>query len=509
MLQTLTDITDEEIDQLISGSVNKISNICSSVETMLDVLGVNPYNQHPTAFQKALKIYPALINDTYAKDILREVKDSLLKKYRSGKLEINGKYTFLIPDFYAACEYWFGHIEKPEGLLRDKEVFCWLFRKYEKLDCLRSPHLYKEHAVRFNIANKAYEKRSEKIREWFVTDGLYTSTHDLISKELMFDCDGDKGLVVADPLFINIAERNMNGIVPLYYNMRKAQPTELNAENIYAGLNAAFTGGNIGMYSNDISKIWNHNVFIDGSEEEKQHATTCVKQLCCQNNFVIDYAKTLYKPEFPKSVSENITYYTNCKLPAFFEFAKDKREDQVQSRNQSFVNKIYDRIPNPIINTRKLQLGKIQYKDMMSNPSIICSREVSELYNALNKEYRYMISMKDEYIDNLRYVACKIREEFSRFGYSDETITDMLVEYLYGNNKRYKQLLWFCYGQNIVNNLERNIGIRKTKFIQCEDCGEWIEVPTRSRARRCNKCSNLHRAEGVRLRVKKHRKHSM
>ena len=288
MLQTLTNITDEEIDQLVSGSVKKITNICSSVDTMLDVLGVTPYNQHLTAFQRALKIYPALLNDTYAKDVLREVKNSLLKKYRSGKLEINGKYTFLLPDFYAACEYWFGHIEQPDGLLRDKEVFCWLFRRYEKLDCLRSPHLYKEHAIRFNVANKAYEERSEMIREWFTTDGIYTSTHDLISKILMFDCDGDKSLVVADQLFVSIAERNMNGIVPLYYNMRKAQPTELNPENIYAGLNAAFVGGNIGMYSNDISKIWNHDVFVNGSEEEKQQAITCVKQLCCQNNFVID-----------------------------------------------------------------------------------------------------------------------------------------------------------------------------------------------------------------------------
>lgn len=323
------------------------------------------------------------------------------------------------------------------------------------------------------------------------------------------DVDGDKCLVVADPLFINIAERNMNGIVPLYYNMRKAEPTELNNETIYAGLVKAFTSGNIGLYSNNISKIWNHEVFINGSHEEKEEAINTIKLLCMENNFCIDTAKTLYMPTRPKWFGPIVSKYTNHKLPAFFEFAKDKNKVQVQLRNQSFVNKIYDRIPNASINTRKLNLDDIQYKDMMSNPSIICSREVSELYNALNKEYRYMISMKDEYIDNLRYVACKIREEFSRFGYSDETIADMLVEYLYGNNKRYKQLLWFCYGQNIVNNLERNIGIRKTKFIQCEDCGEWIEVLTKSRARRCNKCSNLHRAEGVRLRVKKHRKHSM
>lgn len=187
MLQTLTNITDDEIDILTHKSADKISNICSSKETMLDILGVTPYNNNMTSFQKALKIYPALLNDTYAKDVIRDVKDSLLKKYRSGKLEITGKYTFILPDFYAACEYWFGHIEKPHGLLNDGEVFCWLFKRYDKLDCLRSPHLYKEHAVRFNIANKAYGERAEKIREWFTTDGIYTSTHDLISKILQFD----------------------------------------------------------------------------------------------------------------------------------------------------------------------------------------------------------------------------------------------------------------------------------------------------------------------------------
>lgn len=305
--------------------------------------------------------------------------------------------------------------------------------------------------------------------------------------------DGDKSLVVADPDFVKIADRNMNGIVPLYYNMRKAEPTELNSKTIYAGLNAAFVGGNIGMYSNSISKIWNNDVFISGTDQEKQEATDCVKRLCCQNNFVIDYAKTLYKPDFPKEINAQISKYTNCKLPAFFEYAKDKDKSQVKLRNGSFVNKIYDRIPNVPINTKRMKLGKIDYKAMMENDMIICSKEVSDLYDTLNRQYRYMINMKDEYHDNLRYVACKIRDEFSLTGYSNETITDMLVEYLYGKNKRYKQLLWFCYGQYIVNNLERNIGMRKTKFIQCIDCDEWIEVDIKNkRTCRCNSCQQIH-----------------
>lgn len=493
MLQTLTDITDDEINLITQKSADRIRNICSSKDTMMDILGITPYNTNMTPFQKAVKLYPALLNDTYAKDILREVKNSLLKKYRSGKLEINGKYTFLLPDYYAACEHWFGNIDNPVGLLENNEVFCWLFKRYDKLDCLRSPHLYKEHAIRFNVSNEVYGSRAKYIREWFTTDGIYASTHDLISKILMYDVDGDKSLVVADKDFVRIAERNMNGIVPLYYNMRKAEPAQLNDKNIYAGLNAAFTGGNIGVYSNSISKIWNDDVFITGTDAEKSEAINCVKRLCCQNNFVIDYAKTLYKPEFPPEINEEISKYTTCKLPAFFEYAKDKEKSQIKKRNGSLVNKIYDRIPNKPINTRGLGLESIDYQILMSNKKIICSKEVSNLYDKLNKQYRYMVNLKDEYQDNLHYMGCKLRDEFRRFGYSEETITDMLVEYLYGSDKRYKQLLWFCYGQQIVYNLEKNIEVRKTKLIQCIDCDKWIEVDVKNRRTcRCEKCQMLH-----------------
>lgn len=78
MLQTLTNVTEEEIDLLTKKSVERITNICNSVDTMKDILGITPYNTNMTAFQKAVKIYPALLNDTYAKDVIREVKNSLL-----------------------------------------------------------------------------------------------------------------------------------------------------------------------------------------------------------------------------------------------------------------------------------------------------------------------------------------------------------------------------------------------------------------------------------------------
>jgi hypothetical protein len=184
MLQSLTDITDGEIDEIIDESKNRLLNICSSIDSVKNVFGVTPYNQNQTSLQKAIALYPELLNDVYIRNKLKDIKDSMIKGYKAGKLQVHGKYTFLLPDLYAACQHWFMGVDEPDGLLRDGEVFCWLFRKSEKLDCLRSPHLFCEHPIRKNIACTKYGERQQQLREWFCTDAIYTSCMDLISKVL-------------------------------------------------------------------------------------------------------------------------------------------------------------------------------------------------------------------------------------------------------------------------------------------------------------------------------------
>jgi len=214
----------------------------------------------------------------------------------------------------------------------------------------------------------------------------------------------------------------------------------------------------------------------------------------------------LYKPEYPKFIAEKIAKYTKDKLPAFFEYAKDKKPNQVCTRNNSFVNKIYNRVKDKGINIKHLGIEPIDYKLLMRNPDIVCSKEIAETYDRLNKRYRFMLNMKDEHIDNLRYVACRLRDEFAEIGYSNEMVTDMLVEYLYGSEKRYKQVLWFCYGQYIVNNLSHNIVIPKKRIFQCASCGEWFEVYAHSTKIMCDACAELSYKERYKKYNKKRRK---
>ena len=533
MLQTLTDITDEEIDRIIDKSNSKLNNLCSSIGSMKSAFGITPYNDNMTYLQQAINLYPDLMNDEYIKITLREIKNSMVKRFKSGSLSVYGKYTFILPDFYAACQQWFMGIENPDGLLADGEVFCWLFRKSEKLDCLRSPHLYREHAIRINTACNKDKERQQQIRKWFGTDAIYTSCHDLISKILQFDVDGDKSLVVADENIIPIAERNMENIVPLYYNMKKASPIQLNNQTIYDGLNAAFVGGNIGIYSNNISKIWNSEVFIFGTDKEKQEAIDLIKILCMENNFVIDYAKTLYKPERPKRIHEKITAFTKGNVPHFFVYAKDKVDSQVEELNQSFVNKLDYKIINPRINSRSIGLKKIDYRKMVSNPNIKCrvvfnkngkiNEELSDpmivKYCELNQKYHFKINM--ESIDILRdgqtsssqlkqellfnNIAAEIKYELSQFGYSESEVADILVKFLYHiKPSKHKAALWFCYGKYIVENLKNNNCKLDTKVIQCVDCGEWIEVNIKdTKAIRCVECQKEYRKQWDRERKRK------
>lgn len=491
-LQTLIGMTDSELAILAAPSIDRLKNLCTTVSGMQSAFGVTPYNTNMTPLQEAIKIYPDIMNDSYFKDIIRGIKDSLIRQYKSGKLEIEGKYTFILPDLYAACEYWFLGNTKPDGLLKETEVWCSLYRHRKELDCLRSPHLYKEHAIRVNAANTGTEERRKLISKWFNTPALYTSCHDLISKILQFDVDGDRSLVIGDKIIVDIGKRVMKDVVPLYYNMKKAEPTMLNNINIYNGLNAAFTGSNIGTYSNNITKIWNSDIFINGSDKEKSNGADIVKLLCMENNFCIDFAKTLYKPERPENINKAIKEFTGKKVPHFFIYAKDKDESQVEAINASIVNKLDSLIPNPRINTRKLGLKPIDYKYLMADVNIMPDEKLIEKYTELNNAYHFKISMQDEFKNNLHFLACQIREELSRFGYSDAEVTDMLVKYLYGQkNRRTKELLWFCYGKYIVKNLKHNYSVKKTKVIQCIDCGEWIEIDSlNSKTCRCSICQH-------------------
>lgn len=177
MIQTLSDLTDEEIKSLAKPNNSDIINLSKDLKTMLKVFGATKENYRKSNFQKCLEIYPELISDTYCRQTLKDLKVKLEKDLWSARFDIGGKYTFVVPDLYAFCEYLFLGIKNPKGILNQDEVCCRLYNNNEKLDCLRSPHLYLEHCIRKNNTEIS----------WFNTNAIYVSCRDMISR--IVQCD--------------------------------------------------------------------------------------------------------------------------------------------------------------------------------------------------------------------------------------------------------------------------------------------------------------------------------
>lgn len=469
MLQSLSDMTEKEMRQLASATVADIEKIGTDFQTTMRLLGANEYNNHPNYMQRILMVYPELVQDKFNKQVLKDTRNSLIKHGRAGRLRVNGKYTFVAPDMYAFCEWLFLGDENPQGLLKDGEVSCRLYSDGVELDCLRSPHLYREHAVRKN-------RTTDTTQEWFQTKCIYTSCHDTISKILQFDCDGDKLLVVQEPLLIDIAKRHMDDIVPLYYDMKKAQPTQLTPDNLFEGLRLAFTGGNIGIYSNNISKVYN-------SGTVNQQALNVIKWLCMENNFVIDYAKTLYKPTRPKEVDEIIKGYTGLSLPYFFYYAKDKTDEQIQPYADTPVNYLEKIIESPPFRV-KMKCEPFDYRVLMCNPEFelnITYSSIIETYDYYNS-YKWRIFNNDtfqQYTTHDQYVYTKIKEKLLSLPFSKDEVIDTLIYFLFTERKSsLKKTFWECFGEEVYQNVLKNVDSNTTI---CPICGKRIQQSVRGR----------------------------
>lgn len=455
MLQSLVDFTDDELDTLCAKTKHKLESISSNRRTMLKVFKATEANSHPSPMQECLMLYPELLQDAYFREELRELKKSMEEEAWSGKIDIYGKYLFVIPDMFAFCEWLFLGIENPTGLLKNGEVYTEQFTA-EWLDCLRSPSLYLEHPVRKNVRD------NEMCSKWFGNKGIYTSTHDLISKILAFDCDGDKLLVVAEPIIVDVARRNMQNVVPLYYEMGKASPQIISNESIYHGMTLAYTGGNIGIISNKISKIWN-------SDEPDIDS---IKRLVMQNNQCIDYAKTLFKTDPPKEIEKQMNNAVKGKLPHFFTWAKDKDSEQVAEANNSTVNRIAKHIPKYKFKYTSNKFPKFDYHMLMHNPNLIQTNEVMNLIDQYGQLSSAMGTVNKSSDANGNYIDYKIFElKEAMLGEAEDVnfVVDSIILGIFGIKKsKRKAAFWMAFGEYVLENLKRNLEGQAS--IVCEQC---------------------------------------
>ena len=482
-IQSLCDFTDSELKVFLKRTHDKLQSITKDKQAMLELLRASPTSADP--YNQALYAYPELLRDGYARETLKDTRKKMLYDAKAGSIRCLNKRVFAIPDLYAACEFYFLHDKHPKGLLKNGEIACKPLKNYDKADVLRSPHLYFEHAVR-TISH------DPEVYKWFYTDGVYTSCHDLISRILQMDVDGDELNVVVDPTIISVAERNIkeNEIVPLFYDANKAAPEIISRHAYYHGLIRAHTFSNIGEISNMLTCLWNRN-----------HPDLLAAALLAYlNNLRIDGAKngtvneyTNY-PEIAKRINK-ATGGTHGRLPAFFKFtkngraaAKKKGEVKYAKPNKSTMNRVcafFDDIGKINVNLAGVPAF---------NPQMLLDGPVGKWNNDIVQTFGDLDGMRVSIDIVLAETAPSERSSIGMYQMLTEEITNVLTEkfgslevcyphiasFLFtGDHLKsasHKRMFWRVFGEIALRNLKNNL----EHYTVCKLCGakipSWADV---------------------------------
>lgn len=521
-IQTLQIMTDDEIKQFTAEEHSRIEGITKDPDTMLKTLKAEKNSEQP--YKAALAYYPELLREAYTKETLRDIRKRMLLDAKSGKIKCENKRLFVLPDFYAACEYWFLGIKEPKGLLAKDEVACKIFRRHDKADVLRSPHLYFEHSVQ-KISH------DQNVYDWFYTNAIHTSCKSMISRILQFDVDGDQLNVIVDPLFVDIAERNIKAfdVVPLFYDAEVANAEPISFDSLFRGLKRSHDYSNIGEISNMLTRVWN-------KDNPDRVAAALLTYL---NNLRIDGAKTgvvhEYKdfPQIAKRIGRACGG-KNGRMPTFFAFSKNGRKDTPHNRkkkyadpNNSTMNRIckaFDDIGN--INLNYSGLPRFNWQMLLSAPCVNSRPEIPELFCEMdNSNKASIIEARDnaytderKLINGYEIVAEDITDRITeKFG-SLENAYPYIVKHLFAgegmNKPAHKQMFWRVFGEIALSNIKANLKdcdtcldcntkipswvknhqcVKNTKgFYECIDCGIMCERKASNQCR-CEDCQITYR----------------
>ena len=449
---------------------------------------------------EALNIYPQLIYDPYINLKIRKMVQSKRKNYKGGKIPIKGYYSYVAPDMYAFCEYLFCGEKNPKGLVPKNHVYNRYYDEkgtVERVICLRSPHLSKYEYGKRELV------KSDDCREWFkyMESDTIVSCHDLLSKTLQMDWDGDE-ILISDDEELYVLTKELPD-EPLYYEMQQADPQQITIEAIYDTLIKGFDNNVIGDSSNAMTKLWNTP---DATKENPYPYDDAINVYCAYSNYAIDYPKTgkslalgeyeeLYNRLVPPKNGANQFKQSEIKLPNFFIEAKGKKSKNVAKP----TNSVMDRVKQYVAKGT----GRLEYKYFKNdNENVFDYRMLMNNEVGRDKKPKFEVNRTDPRYERL-YLTMKTRKakkkrlcreidkenqkhntdatetigRFDTFHYHcvreiKEIFTDdkgifhknLAVNYLIDMEYRNpefatssKDILWKCFGHIIIENLKKNL----------------------------------------------------
>lgn len=489
-----------DIEKLCEPAITDISRLCTDIDYLKEKMKLDKNadgttnNDYNSNIALAIDIYPQIIDDSYIKDKIKGFINTRRKNYRAGKIPISGYYSYAAPDLYAFCEHLFCGEDNPIGLVPKNHVYNKYYDQKgtsDRLICLRSPHL-----SRYEYGKRDLVK-SEECRKWFeyMENDTIVSCHDLLSKTLQMDWDGDEILVCDDKGLLKLAEALPD--VPLYYEMQTAKPQEITKFAIYGTLVKGFENNVIGESSNAITKLWNTP---KATADDPIPYDDAINAICAYSNYAIDYPKTGKNLDLGKYSdlyttllsSKNPREHIYFKCPNFFIEAKGKSVRSVSEPTQSVVDRVKE-----YIHKQTKSLRPNYFSDNPFNYTMLMNNKINDNGTAKYKVNRYDTKYKKLYLllstkkqqmqglgkdikqealkhntdmndqilrfDIYTYLCVKaIKDIFTdRNGWFNVNLAvNYFVDMEYCNpnfNTTSKSILWRCFGHILIENLQRNV----------------------------------------------------
>lgn len=166
------DLTDEQINELISPTVNEIKDVIHGDidKTILFLKGINvtddSVNTDANDYVKALMIDDRLINDSYVIDRINMLIKKKIEDAKIGVLKVKGNFGIIVGDPYSLCQKIFEIDVKNEdyGLLKAGEIYhkFWRDKNVDGVVCFRSPM-----TVHNNIRKMKISKGNDEADYWY------------------------------------------------------------------------------------------------------------------------------------------------------------------------------------------------------------------------------------------------------------------------------------------------------------------------------------------------------
>lgn len=290
-------LTDEDIDELVSPTVNEIKDIMGldprKSIAYLCGKGLNENNvMSADNIAKALMIDKSTINDPYIRSKIKKMINRRIKDAKIGVLDLHGNFQILSGDLYALCESMFGL--EPHGILDAGEIYSkyWYDEGVDRVLCFRAPMSNAHSIVSQNICKK------QKALYWFqyIDTCIVVNGWDTMPAALNgFDFDGDLLFTTNNaPLM-----RRQTNLPALNCIQTKAPKKIVTEDDVIASNKAGF-GSKIGSITNKITQMT--SLMANYAPGSKEYETLRYRTQCGQalQQREIDKAKGILPIPMPK-----------------------------------------------------------------------------------------------------------------------------------------------------------------------------------------------------------------